>query len=74
MVRTSADVVSGDWLRREDEAGRQQQKKGDGREEDIERDAARQKEYVVFAAVVPDSLRVIAKQPAEPGREPALRH
>jgi hypothetical protein len=46
----------------------QQQKKRDSGEQDVERDPARQKENVVFAAVVPDSLRVVAKEPTEPGR------
>ena len=46
----------------------------DGGEEDVDRDSARQKKNVVFAAVVPDPLRGVAKQPTEPGREPALRH
>src|SRR5439155_5276960 len=57
-----------------DKAGCQQQEKWDRCEKDVERDPACQKKNVVFAAVVPDPLRVIAKQPAEPGREPALRH
>jgi len=40
---------------------RQQKKKRDSGEKDVERDPARQKKNVVFAAVIPDTLRVIAK-------------
>jgi hypothetical protein len=50
-----------------DEAGGQQQKERDGRQEDVERDSPGEEENVVLAAVVPDSLRVIAKKPTEPG-------
>src|SRR3954463_12300952 len=56
-----------------DETRRQQQEKRNSGEKDVERNPTGQKENVVFAAVVPDTLRVVAKQPAEPGRKPALR-
>jgi hypothetical protein len=56
------------------QTGRHQQEERDGGEQDIEADATGEKEYVVFAAVVPDPLRVIAKQPTNPGWEPALGH
>jgi hypothetical protein len=56
------------------QSSREQQEEWDSSEEDVESNSACQKENVVLAAVVPDPLRVIAKQPTEPGREPALRH
>ena len=57
-----------------DKAGRQQQEKWHRGEQNVERNSARQKKNVVFATVVPDSLRVVAQEPTKPGREPALRH
>ena len=57
-----------------DETRRQEQKKRDGGQQDVEGDSASEEENVVLAAVVPDPLRVVAEQPTEPGREPALRH
>ncbi len=57
-----------------DKTRRQEQKKRNRREQDVEGDAACEEKNVVLAAVVPDPLRVVAKQPTEPGREPALRH
>jgi Zn-dependent protease with chaperone function len=52
----------------------EQQDKGDGREENIERNSPRKKKNVVFTAVVPDALCVIAQRPADPDVERPLRH
>ena len=49
------------------ETSREEQKKWHGGEQDIEGDRTGQKKDVVFAAIVPDSLRVVAKQPTQPG-------
>src|SRR5258705_10143904 len=57
-----------------EETRRQQQEERDGGKENVEGDAAREEKNVVLAAVVPDPLRVIAKQPTNPGCEPALGH
>ena len=64
-----ADVVSARLVEEIGETRREKQEERDGGEEDVEGDAARQKKNVVFPAVVPDALRVIAKRPADPGWE-----
>ncbi len=56
------------------EAGRQQQEKRDGREEQVERDPPGQKKNVVFPAIVPDAFGVVPKRPADPDMERPFRH
>jgi hypothetical protein len=46
----------------------------DGREENVERNSPRKKEDVVFTAVVPDALCIIAQRPADPDVERPFRH
>jgi hypothetical protein len=57
-----------------DETGRQEEEKRNGSKENVERDSTREEKNIILAAVVPDPLRIIAKEPTEPGCEPALRH
>jgi hypothetical protein len=56
------------------QTGGEEEKKWHGGKQNVEGNSAREKEDVVFAAIVPDAFRVVAEQPAEPGWEPALWH
>ena len=63
---TRAGVDEGQQIR---DAGGEQENERQRGEDDVERDSAGEEQHVVFAAVVPDALDVVAERPAKVDEE-----